>query len=183
MWAASPGPSRYARQTTLALKSFFNIEVLSCLMDAWQYCIVEDIAVSVKSHMHLKAAHHKGLLFNSQQQMVRDPCNIHPRNPSHNPTLETNTRSPRIDLSLSLSQQLLAACKVPMWVCLGLFCHLTHYTYHTPHCPPRVPGKLHCCFQELKNDFQVVRSQLLASNTHWSYISFESPLELRPLTR
>ena len=35
--------------------------------------------------------------------MVRDPCHFKPRNPSHNPTLENNTRSPRVDLSLSLS--------------------------------------------------------------------------------
>ena len=40
---------------------------------------------------------------------VRAPCNFTSRNPSHNPTLENNARSPRVDLSLSLSEALVHA--------------------------------------------------------------------------
>ena len=35
-------------------------------------------------------------------EMVRDPCNLYTKDRSHNPTLENNTRSPRVDRSLSL---------------------------------------------------------------------------------
>ena len=44
--------------------------------------------------------------FLSQTYCFNGPCNLAPRNPYHNPTLENNSWSPCVDISTSLSETL-----------------------------------------------------------------------------